>query len=52
MPGHNYETRAAYPWLACNLPQKERPDEWEICPGSESTYEFFEKVLLDIRTAS
>ena len=48
MPGHNYETRAAYPWLACNLPPKERPDAWEICPGSERTYEFLEKVLLEV----
>ena len=48
MPGHNYETRAAYPELACSLPPAERPDEWELCPGKESTYEFLEKVLLEV----
>ena len=48
MPGHNYETRAAYPELACSLPAAERPDQWELCPGKESTYEFLEKVLLEV----
>ena len=48
MPGHNYETRAAYPELACALPAAERPDEWELCPGKEDTYEFLEKVLLEV----
>ena len=48
MPGHNYETRAAYPELACSLPPALRPDEWELCPGKESTYEFLEKVLLEV----
>ena len=48
MPGHNYETRAAYPDLACSLPEADRPDQWELCPGKESTYEFLEKVLLEV----
>ena len=48
MPGHNYETRAAYPELACRLPDDQRPDANEICPGSENTYAFFEKVLLEV----
>ena len=48
MPGHNYETRAAYPELACSLPPAERPDAWELCPGKESTYEFLENVLLEV----
>ena len=48
MPGHNYETRAAYPELACSLPEADRPDQWELCPGKESTYEFLEKVLLEV----
>ena len=48
MPGHNYETRAAYPELACSLPAAERPDQWELCPGKESTYEFLENVLLEV----
>ena len=48
MPGHNYETRAAYPELACSLPEVDRPDQWELCPGKESTYEFLEKVLLEV----
>ena len=48
MPGHNYETRAAYPELACSLPETDRPDQWELCPGKESTYEFLEKVLLEV----
>ena len=48
MPGHNYETRAAYPELACSLPEADRPDHWELCPGKESTYEFLEKVLLEV----
>ena len=47
MPGHNYETRAAYPELVCSLPADERPDHRELCPGKESTYEFLEKVLLE-----
>ena len=48
MPGHNYETRAAYPELACSLPEAEMPDKWELCPGKESTYEFLEEVLLEV----
>ncbi len=48
MPGHNYETRAAYPELVCSLPADERPDHRELCPGKESTYEFLEKVLLEV----
>lgn len=47
MPGHNYETRAAYPELACSLPDGGK-DQWELCPGKESTFEFLEKVLLEI----
>ena len=47
MPGHNYETRAAYPELACSLPGGGK-DPWELCPGKESTFEFLEKVLLEI----
>jgi len=47
MPGHNYETRAAYPHLACSLPGGGK-DPWELCPGKESTFEFLEKVLLEI----
>lgn len=47
MPGHNYETRAAYPELACSLPGG-GTDAWELCPGKESTYEFLEKVLLEV----
>ena len=48
MPGHNYETRAAYPELACSLPSAEMHDKWELCPGKESTFEFLEKVLLEV----
>ena len=47
MSGHNYETRAAYPELACSLPGGGK-DPWELCPGKESTFEFLEKVLLEI----
>jgi len=47
MPGHNYETRAAYPELACSLPNGGK-DPWELCPGKESTFEFLEKVLLEV----
>ena len=45
MPGHNYETRYAFPELACSLPGGGK-DPWELCPGKESTFEFLEKVLL------
>ena len=48
MPGHNYETRAAYPELACSLPDRDMPDKWELCPGKETTYQFLEKVLLEV----
>ena len=48
MPGHNYETRAAYPELACSLPAAEKPGQRELCPGKESTYEFLENVLLEV----
>ena len=34
MPGHNYETRVAYPELACNLPDG-GPSKRELCPGKE-----------------
>ena len=47
MPGHNYETRYAFPELACSLPGGGK-DPWELCPGKESTFEFLEKVLLEI----
>lgn len=47
MPGHNYETRAAYPELACDLPEG-GPSKRELCPGKESTYTFFENVLLEV----
>ena len=47
MPGHNYETRAAYPELACSLPNGGK-DPWELCPGKESTFDFLEKVLLEV----
>ena len=47
MPGHNYETRAAYPELACSLPNGGK-DPWELCPGKESTFEFLENVLLEV----
>ena len=47
IPGHNYETRAAYPELACSLPNGGK-DPWELCPGKESTYEFLGNVLLEV----
>ena len=47
MPGHNYETRVAYPELACNLPDG-GPSKRELCPGKESTYTFLENVLLEV----
>lgn len=47
MPGHNYETRAAYPELACNLPDG-GPSKRELCPGKESTYTFLENILLEV----
>jgi hexosaminidase len=47
MPGHNYETCAAYPELACNLPDG-GPSKRELCPGKESTYTFLENVLLEV----
>ena len=48
MPGHNYETRAAYPELACSLPAAEMTDQWELCPGKEGTYDFLEQVLEEV----
>ncbi len=47
MPGHNYETRAAYPELACRL-EDGGPSKRELCPGKESTYTFLENVLLEV----
>ncbi len=47
LPGHNYETRAAYPELACSL-ENGGADKWEVCPGKESTYTFLENVLLEV----
>ncbi len=47
MPGHNYETRYAFPELACSLPGGGK-DPWELCPGKEGTFEFLEKVLLEV----
>ena len=47
MPGHNYETRYAFPELACSLPGGGK-DPWELCPGKESTFKFLETVLLEI----
>lgn len=47
MPGHNYETRAAYPELACSL-EDGGPAKRELCPGKETTYTFLENVLLEV----
>ncbi|MBO7471461.1 MAG: beta-N-acetylhexosaminidase [Bacteroidaceae bacterium] len=47
MPGHNYETRYAFPELACSLPGGGK-DPWELCLGKESTFELLEKVLLEV----
>ena len=47
MPGHNYETRAAYPELACSL-EDGGPSKRELCPGKETTYTFLENVLLEV----
>ena len=47
MPGHNYETRYAFPELACSLPGGGK-DPWELCPGKESTFAFLETVLLEV----
>lgn len=47
MPGHNYETRAAYPELACSL-EDGGPSKRELCPGKECTYTFLENVLLEV----
>lgn len=42
-PGHNDETTVAYPFLSCDGTMC-----GDVCPGKETTFEFFEKVLDEV----
>ena len=52
MPAHSDEVTVAYPELACRqLNAAAAPDHalnYDICPGSEATYAFYENVLTEI----
>lgn len=50
MPGHNYESIAAYPFLSCMDPdgKDHLKGVHELCPGNEQVYEFLENVLTEV----
>ena len=50
MPGHNFESIAAYPFLSCLDPEgKEHlKNVQELCPGNEQVYDFLENVLSEV----
>ena len=50
MPGHNFESIAAYPYLSCLDPDSKEhlKNVQELCPGNEQVYEFLENVLLEV----
>lgn len=45
MPGHSDEVTAAYPELGCH---GEAYRDYDLCPGSEQTFEFLEGVLTEV----
>ena len=49
MPGHSMEVGYAYPEVLCVHPNgKRHTGAWDLCPGSEATFELLEKVLEEV----
>ena len=49
MPGHSMEVGYAYPEVLCQLPDGRRhTGAWDLCPGSESTFDLLEAVLSEV----
>jgi len=49
MPGHSMEVGYAYPDVLCVLENGKRcTGAWDLCPGSEATFELLEKVLEEV----
>ena len=49
MPGHSMEVTYAYPETACQLEDGSRfKGGWDVCPGSEATFELLETVLAEV----
>ena len=49
MPGHSMEVTTAYPEVACQREDGTRfKGAWDVCPGSEATFQLFETVLSEV----
>ena len=49
MPGHSMEVGYAYPAVLCVHPNGNiHTGAWDLCPGSEATYELLESVLEEV----
>ncbi len=49
MPGHSMEVGYACPEVLCQLPDGRRhTGAWDLCPGSETTFELLEAVLEEV----
>ena len=49
MPGHSMEVGYAYPEVLCVHPNGNRhTGAWDVCPGSEATFQLLEKVLEEV----
>ena len=49
MPGHSMEVGYAYPEVLCQLPDgRLHTGAWDLCPGSEKTFELLEAVLEEV----
>ena len=49
MPGHSMEVGYAYPDVLCTTPEgRVCRGAWDLCPGSEATFELLERVLNEV----
>ena len=49
MPGHSMEVGYAYPEVLCVHPNgKRHTGAWDLCPGSEATFQLLEGVLEEV----
>lgn len=49
MPGHSMEVGYAYPEVICQNPDGTTfRGSWDLCPGSEATFELLEAVLTEV----
>lgn len=49
MPGHSMEVGYAYPEVTCQNPDGTPfKGSWDLCPGSEATFELLEAILAEV----